>query len=205
MVLLLALVCALQTPVASQPRPNESRPGAAPAARGTEGPKVIKKPSPSYPEEALRAGMDGLVILEGLLDQEGRVAQARVLQGDPPLSDAAVEAFKKWRYSMDRLPKGATGVVVTVTMNFDSRSQRELSFSDLLSSLKSDHEAARASAAEWLGRFSNQMPAQHAARAVRELKALQEREQSERVKEAAAHALAKLERPLRGAAPAPVN
>ncbi|MGB9764737.1 MAG: energy transducer TonB [Candidatus Saccharicenans sp.] len=81
-------------------------------------PKLIKKVDPVYPEEARKAGVEGIVILEVTTDQFGRVASVRVLKSVPLLDEAAIDAVKQWVYEpviIDGKPKP---IVFTVTVNF---------------------------------------------------------------------------------------
>lgn len=61
-------------------------------------PKLIKKVSPPYPELALKARIQGTVIIEAETDIYGRVKRSKVLSGPGILTDAALEAVRKWIY-----------------------------------------------------------------------------------------------------------
>jgi protein TonB len=81
-------------------------------------PKRISNVPPDYPELAQAARVEGIVILECILDEQGRVQDARVLRGHPLLSPAAVEAVQRWRYTPTLLNGVPVRVVMTVTVNF---------------------------------------------------------------------------------------
>lgn len=51
-----------------------------------------------YPPQAKANRIEGVVVLRLRIDKEGRVAKADVLNGDPRLIQAAVDAARKWRY-----------------------------------------------------------------------------------------------------------
>ena len=56
--------------------------------------------TPVYPEEALRAGLEGLVVLEAIVDERGRVGHdikvvRRLGHG---FDEAAVAAVRQWRF-----------------------------------------------------------------------------------------------------------
>lgn len=54
---------------------------------------------PEYPLEARSAGLEGTVVLNGLIGSDGKVRNARVVRGlSPPLDAAALAAFKTWRF-----------------------------------------------------------------------------------------------------------
>ncbi len=88
-------------------------------------PKLVREVQPVYPEEARKAGLEGVVIIEATTDTYGRVADAKVLRGIPGLDQAAVDAVKQWVYEpmvIDGVPKP---VVFTVTMQFKLDDRKE--------------------------------------------------------------------------------
>jgi TonB family protein len=60
--------------------------------------KLLKRVPPAYPEEARKKSIQGTVILNVILRTDGSVAVQNVLEGDPILSPAAIEAVRQWRY-----------------------------------------------------------------------------------------------------------
>jgi TonB family protein len=50
--------------------------------------------APAYPEQARATGKEGLVILKFVVTREGRVANIKVLKGEPPFVDAAIAKVK---------------------------------------------------------------------------------------------------------------
>jgi protein TonB len=63
---------------------------------GAKRPVVIHKVDPTYPLAARAAGIEGRVILEAIINKEGRIVSVKVLSGHPLLSDSAVKAVKQW-------------------------------------------------------------------------------------------------------------
>jgi TonB family protein len=53
---------------------------------------------PEYPEAARRAHIQGSVVLETLINANGRVQQVSAVSGNPDLADAAMAAVRQWRY-----------------------------------------------------------------------------------------------------------
>jgi protein TonB len=53
---------------------------------------------PEYPEFAKSASIQGVVTLQALVDTTGLVKEVRILEGDPALTDAAVQAVRHWQY-----------------------------------------------------------------------------------------------------------
>ena len=53
---------------------------------------------PLYPQEAFVKKIEGIVLLEILIDSHGRVADARVLRSIPQLDAAAIAAVRQWLF-----------------------------------------------------------------------------------------------------------
>ena len=156
-------------------------------------PRQVKAVPPEYPREAARAGLQGVVVLECSIDPQGKVAEAKVVSGVPPLTDAALKAVKQWRYTPTLLSGTPVPVIMTVTVNFKHHFRFVLE--DVLDSLKSKNEYIRESAARMLGTVGHSAgvaPSDKAAVA-RELKRVAERDEKERVRAAATEALARLQ------------
>ena len=73
---------------------------------------------PIYPLEARDAGVQGVIIIEALLNAEGRVEDARILKSIPMLDAAALEAVRQWEYMPTLLNGQPVPFMVTVTVNF---------------------------------------------------------------------------------------
>ena len=80
--------------------------------------KAIYKPMPAYPPEAKAAGAEGTVTVQILVDEEGRVVEAKAVSGHPLLRDAAVTAARNTRFSPTRLQGQPVKVSGVVTYNF---------------------------------------------------------------------------------------
>src|SRR5262245_59015959 len=97
---------------------TEVAPDAAPrdgealtAGPGITLPKLVLKVPPAYPESARLKRVEGRVILQAVIDREGRVADVKVLRSTDKRFDAAsVRAVRKWRYE----PAHEGGVPITV-------------------------------------------------------------------------------------------
>lgn len=81
-------------------------------------PSKIKHVSPAYPPLAKSARVAGLVILEVLIDREGRVTDAQVLRSIPLLDQAAIDAVMQWAFTPTLLNGNPVPVIMTVTVNF---------------------------------------------------------------------------------------
>jgi TonB family protein len=88
------------------------------AISAEERPKLIKKVNPKYPKEALKAGIQGKVVLEATTDKNGNVVDAMVIDGHSLLNKAALEAIKQWKYKPFIMNGVKKPVRFTVVMNF---------------------------------------------------------------------------------------
>src|SRR5437588_6565759 len=80
--------------------------------------RVTYHPDPSYPALAQRAGIHGFVTLEVKLTKDGRVEVQKVLEGEPVLADAAIDAVKRWRARPARVKGKQCEVISTVKFDF---------------------------------------------------------------------------------------
>jgi TonB family protein len=82
-------------------------------------PVIINKVEPIYPEEARKARITGIVILEALIDKSGDVRDATVLKPLPfGLDQAALDAMRQWKFKPATLNGQPVDVVFNVTVNF---------------------------------------------------------------------------------------
>jgi protein TonB len=57
-------------------------------------------------------------VIEATIDEEGKVADARVVKSVPLLDQAAIDAVRQWEYQPSLLNGVPTAVVMTVTVKF---------------------------------------------------------------------------------------
>ena len=101
-------------PPAPQPVPREPvRVGGAITT-----PTLLSRVAPVYPPIAVNAKVAGVVILEAIVDREGRVEKVKVLRSIALLDEAAKAAVRQWRYSPLLLNGKPERFVVTVTVSF---------------------------------------------------------------------------------------
>ena len=81
-------------------------------------PTKIKDVRPVYPDDVMAAGIQGVVIIEAVIDQAGKVSSAKVLRSIPSLDQAAVDAVRQWEFTPTLLNGAPVPVVMTVTVNF---------------------------------------------------------------------------------------
>ncbi len=110
------LVATAPPPIVPPPAPR--RPSVVRVGGTVQEAKVLRKVPPVYPEITLRARISGEVQLEVVIDEEGNVADVKVLHGHMLLVDEAVRAVKQWKYSPTLLNGEPVSVVSTVTVIF---------------------------------------------------------------------------------------
>ena len=81
-------------------------------------PKVISSPPPIYPDLARSQGVQGIVVMDALIDASGTVAAVKVISGPLTLRQAAMDALRRWRYQPARLNGQPTSVHISVNINF---------------------------------------------------------------------------------------
>lgn len=103
--------------------PDPPRPPEQPRRLGSgiQAPQRIVYKAPVYPQAAVAARLEGIVILEAVIDAQGVVQDVKVLRSLPMLDRAAIEAVQQWRYQPTRLNGQAIPIIMTVTVNFSLR------------------------------------------------------------------------------------
>jgi TonB family protein len=101
----------------------EARPQPVPLRVGGDlrPPLKLVHVAPVYPALAAAARVQGSVVLDCVIDEDGRVASVRVLRSQPLLEGAAVDAVRQWRYRPTLLNGVRVSVLLTVTVDFRLR------------------------------------------------------------------------------------
>jgi protein TonB len=82
-------------------------------------PVAIRRVNPTYTEIARKARVSGIVIVEAIIDREGRVKDAKILRGLPMgLDKAALDALKQWTFEPAKLNGKPVEVYYNLTINF---------------------------------------------------------------------------------------
>lgn len=83
-------------------------------------PKIASKVTPVFPDQARKAGIDGVVILGCTIGTDGSVQEIQPVRSEPMgLTEAAMDAVKQWRYEPARTASGKpVAVFTTVTISF---------------------------------------------------------------------------------------
>ncbi len=88
-------------------------------------PRVLHRVTPVYPVNALKASIQGDVVLEVVNDIKGDVKKVKVVSGHPMLINAAVQAVKKWKYEPYLIDGEPKPVVFNETVNFRLKGRYE--------------------------------------------------------------------------------
>jgi protein TonB len=81
-------------------------------------PRKLRHVAPIYPELAVEARVQGTVVIDCVIGEDGRVSAVTVLRGHPLLDPAAEEAVRQWRYTATLLNGVPVSVLLTVTVAF---------------------------------------------------------------------------------------
>lgn len=81
-------------------------------------PRLIARSVPVYPAAARQVGIEGNVVIDGVIDANGRVTKMKVLSGPSLLRNAAMDAVQRWRYQPTLLDGKAVPVEMNITVEF---------------------------------------------------------------------------------------
>lgn len=79
---------------------------------------VITKVAPQYPPIARQMNLAGRVVVSIFVNEQGGVDKAEVVNGNPILGGAAVNAAKHWKFQPFQANGKATDAVVQVSFDF---------------------------------------------------------------------------------------
>jgi TonB family protein len=89
-----------------------------PVSKGVLNGSAMSLPTPTYPDTAKRMHAFGVVVVEVVIDENGKIISARALSGPPTLRDAAVQAANHARFSPTKLSGQPVKVTGTINYNF---------------------------------------------------------------------------------------
>jgi TonB family protein len=91
-------------------------------AAGLTMPTVISEARPAYTATALRAKIEGTVVLAAVVEKDGTVGDVKVLKAlDPGLDEEATRAAKRWRFAPGTKDGKPVAVEVTLELTFTLR------------------------------------------------------------------------------------
>jgi TonB family protein len=79
---------------------------------------ILQKVEPSYPSQALQAGLQGAVVLRAWIGKDGRIQDLKLMHGPFLLGQAAYQAVKQWRYKPYLMNGQAVEAQTYVTVDF---------------------------------------------------------------------------------------
>ncbi|HEV2853758.1 MAG TPA: TonB family protein [Thermoanaerobaculia bacterium] len=86
---------------------------------GMTRPVPVHQVQPRYTENARRAGVQGMVTVEAIIDEQGNVDNVRVLRGLPMgLDREAAAAIQQWKFKPAMMGSRPVKVYFTLTVNF---------------------------------------------------------------------------------------
>ena len=90
---------------------------------GVTPPEVVTQAKPTYTAEALRAKIQGSVLLEVIVQRDGTPGRVQVVRSLDAggLDVRAIEAVREWRFKPGRLGDTPVDVLVTIIMDFSVR------------------------------------------------------------------------------------
>jgi TonB family protein len=92
-----------------------------PVSQGVSGGRLLHEVKPIYPAQAQHMRIEGAVVVETVVREDGTVGDVKVVQGPPELAQAVVDAVKNWRYQPTLLDGRPTRIERKITINFRLR------------------------------------------------------------------------------------
>ncbi len=87
-------------------------------SRGVSGGQLIHRVPPVYPPQAKSLRVEGAVVMDAMVMEDGTVSDVKIVQGQPMLIVAAVDAVKRWRYKPFVLDGKAVKNPMRITVDF---------------------------------------------------------------------------------------
>jgi len=91
----------------------------SPQAAAIEPGRLLYKEDPKYPKEARKQKLQGQVLLQVTVEENGSVSRAAALSGELPLAKTAVNAVVKWKFQPFTQDGYPLRVQQNVVLNFD--------------------------------------------------------------------------------------
>jgi periplasmic protein TonB len=95
--------------------------GPVPVGQVANPPSLVHRVAPVYPDEARRRDVEGLVVVEAVLDRDGRIESdsVKIIRSIALLDDAALAAVRQWRFRPARDDQGRSlRVILEVPIRF---------------------------------------------------------------------------------------
>jgi TonB family protein len=98
--------------------------GAYRPGSGIENPQLLREVKPQYTADAMRAKIQGIVVVECIVLPDGTVGEVHVIKSLDPtfgLDQEAVKAARQWRFAPGRKQGQPVPVLVTIELEFNLR------------------------------------------------------------------------------------
>jgi protein TonB len=79
---------------------------------------AVSKPAPAYSPVARQMKVTGHVEVEAVIDVDGSVESAKAVTGNPLLTQSAVQAVQRWKFTPFMANGEPTKAVVTLSFDF---------------------------------------------------------------------------------------
>jgi TonB family protein len=98
--------------------PSPAVPGRVRVSQGVSQALLLTKVPPQYPQEAKDQHIQGVVVMQVIVDKQGNVANIQLISGHPLLAPPAIDAVKQWKYKPYLLNETPVEVETQVQVNF---------------------------------------------------------------------------------------
>ena len=90
-------------------------------SQGISGGTIERHIEPVYPPQARAVNLEGNVVLQGIVTENGNVRDLKIIDGNPVLARAAMDAVAQWRYRPYRLNGQPIRMKTEITLIFKLR------------------------------------------------------------------------------------
>jgi TonB family protein len=97
---------------------ESTRPKTVRMSGGVAAGMIKARVQPVYPPDAKAAGIQGAVVLDAIIGEDGKIQSLNVLSGPPELTKSAIDAVSQWVYKPYLLNGEPTAVETTITVNY---------------------------------------------------------------------------------------
>jgi protein TonB len=82
--------------------------------------KILRMTRPQYPQHLQQQGIEGTVLLEGVISLDGSLLSLRSQNAlvHPELTKAAIDAVQQWKYQPTLLNGQPVEIITTIQVNF---------------------------------------------------------------------------------------
>jgi TonB family protein len=98
--------------------PNKLPKAPVQAPQGLSGGTIEQQVNPTYPREGLAQSLEGPVVLQAVVAEDGTVHDLKVITGHPLLARAAIQAVSQWRYRPYLLDGQPIRMTIDITLIF---------------------------------------------------------------------------------------